>query len=525
MFKKLPIGVQDFSKLREDGYIYVDKTALIHQIITDGAMYFIARPRRFGKSMTLATVKEIFKGSKHLFAKRDETEQDLWIYDKWDWSKKHPVILLPFARLDYKTQGLPKVLLKLLREIGEEYDVTIESDSYIDAFNELIVKLSKKLGRVVILIDEYDKPINDFIEFGTREEAKENRRLLRDFYRCVKDNDANIEFFLITGVTRFSQTGVFSHLNHLNDITMDKKYHNVIGITPEELVTNFDAHIEATALDMEMTKEELLPEIKRWYNGYSWNVKDTVYNPFSLINFFSHQNFMDFWFKSGAPKFLLDLMREQQFFDIAQLKAPFSVLDSYEIENVELRPLLFQTGYLTIKEYDKVTQEYTLDFPNEEVFRAFTHYIIATMLNRESIDSTAPIMGIRKAFLNNDIEQVVLIIKSLLKDVPTNLLERKTEAFYHALVHLHFRYLGLMIDSEVFTSDGRMDAVVKTNTHIYIFEFKINRSADAAMKQIKAKDYALKYAADNRTVMGIGINFNTQKRTMSSWKKEVLNQK
>ncbi|MEY4904053.1 MAG: hypothetical protein RLZZ292_1868 [Bacteroidota bacterium] len=508
--KKLPIGIQSFAKLRTDSCIYVDKTELIHRLLTTGRQYFLSRPRRFGKSMTISTIKEIFEGNKALF-------EGLWIADNWDWSQTKPVINIPYAQLAYKELGLENVLYDLLKATAEQYDVPLDATIYTAAFNELIGKLAKKHGRVVILIDEYDKPIIDFLETKHLAIAHENRDKLRNFYRCIKDNDTNIEFFLMTGVSRFSQTGIFSHLNHLNDITIDDAYNNLVGITPSELLDNFGEHIDYTLQKIKMTRDELLEEIRLWYNGYSWDGENTVYNPFSLINFFSKRKFQEFWFQSGSPKFLIDLIKEKKLFNFSNLRVAASMVQSYEIEDLDLRTLFFQTGYLTIKEIDSRRGLYLLDYPNREVEQTMANHIIGLMTGRSGTQSSLPIFDIENAFLKNDVETVVKVIKSLLKDVPSYLIDKKDEHFYHALVHLHFRYLGWFLESEVHTSDGRMDAVVKTDTHIYILEFKIDKSAKTALQQITNKDYAAKYALENKQIVGIGINFDTEKKTLDDW--------
>ncbi len=515
--KQLPISIQSFAVLRENNCIYVDKTELIYNLLTGGKAYFLSRPRRFGKSMTLSTIKEIFNGNKALF-------EGLWIENKWDWTQTKPVIHIPFARLGYKAIGVEKALEAELKHIASEYEITIETTGYVMIFDEIIRKLAQKIGKVVILIDEYDKPIIDFLESENHLIAKENRAKLREFYSCIKDNDENIEFFFMTGVSRFSQTGIFSHLNHLNDITLDDAYNNLVGITPSELLLNFDEYINYTLGKIKVSREELLEEIRLWYNGYSWDGENTVYNPFSILNFFDKEAFQEFWFTSGSPKFLIDLLRAKPHFNFNNLKVPQRVTDSYEIENLEIRALLFQTGYLTVKHYDNRRGIYTLDYPNREVEQAMQDHLIALLLDKDTVDSVAPVFEIENGFLANDIETVVKVIKTMLKDVPSHLIEKKQEHFYHALIHLHFRYLGWYLDSEVHTSNGRMDAVVKTDSHIYILEFKIDKTANVALQQIKDKDYASKFALEKKKIVAVGINFDTQNKTIDDWTVEEISE-
>ena len=529
--KKLPISIQDFAKLRSDNCVYADKTALIYKILTDGRQYFLSRPRRFGKSMTISTIKEIFEGNKKLFARQNPEDNDLWIYDKWDWSKTNPVIHIPFARLDYKDLGLENVLINLFKEIAKKYDVFLEAASYGSAFDELIKKLNEKHGRVVILIDEYDKPIIDFLEsspdLSQGEDkypiAHKNREKLRNLYACIKDNDSNIELFFMTGVSKFSQTGVFSHLNHLSDITLHDDFVNLVGITPSELLEHFGEYIDATAAKMNMSEEKLLSEIKLWYNGYSWDGENTVYNPFSLINFFSHKKFQDYWFQTGSPKFLIDLIKEKKSYNFNNIRVTAAMVHSYEIENLDLRTLFFQTGYLTIKKMNRMNGFLTLDYPNREVEQSMANHLMATMRGQDLTESATPVLMLEDAFLKNNVELVVKVIKTMLRDIPAILFGKQKEAFYHALVHLHFKYLGWLMESEVHTSDGRMDAVIKTNEYIYIFEFKIDTTAAEAIEQINEKNYADKYALENKKIVGVGINFSTKKRTIDDWQKVLLN--
>jgi Predicted AAA-ATPase len=321
MKKLLPISIQTFSKLREENCVYVDKTELIYKLTQGGGnTYFLSRPRRFGKSMTLSTLKSIYQGEKHLFAARDSTEQDLWIYDKWDWTRRNPVIHIPFNDFNYRDNSLTDALSWAIQAQAKQHDITLEAQDYARQFEELIQKLAKAKGKVVILIDEYDKPIIDYLETPNHAVAKKHRDILRQFYACLKSNDYNIELFFMTGVSKFSQTGIFSHLNHLKDITMDKEFTTLVGYTQEELVGNFDEYIVKAAEEIEMEKEELLSLIKIWYNGYSWDAKTSVYNPYSVLLFFQKNSFESHWYRTGSPKFLIDIIRQTGIFDFNKLK-------------------------------------------------------------------------------------------------------------------------------------------------------------------------------------------------------------
>jgi Predicted AAA-ATPase/PD-(D/E)XK nuclease superfamily len=514
MKKLLPIGIQTFSKLRETNCVYVDKTELIYKLTQGGGnTYFLSRPRRFGKSMTLSTLKSIYEGEKHLF-------EGLWIEDKWDWTRRNPVLHLSFNDLDYKDTPLSTVISTRLAKEAKAQDIVLESTTYGAQFEELIQKLAKSKGKVVILIDEYDKPIIDYLEEPNHEKAREHRAILRQFYACLKSNDYNIELFLMTGVSKFSQTGIFSHLNHLRDITLDENFVTLVGYTHEELVENFDEYIEKAAKRIQYSKEELLQDIKTWYNGYSWDAVTSVYNPYSVLLFFQKCIFEPHWSHTGSPKFLIDIIKQERDYDFNQLKIKSSIVESYDIENLNIRTLMFQTGYLTIKEIDRRKGTYLLDYPNREVEEAMSNQILAMMTNNLQVGT--PLINIQEALAENNIEKVVTLFNSMLKSVPSMLLDDKTEHFYHCLVHIWFRYIGFEVESEVHTSDGRMDAVSKTDTHIYIFEFKINKSAELAFQQILDKKYADKYRMENKTILGLGINFDTERRCIEDWKMEKL---
>ena len=515
--RNLPIAIQTFSELRSRDCIYIDKTEHIHRLLTTNKAYFFSRPRRFGKSMTLSTIKSIYKGEKHYF-------DGLWIENNWDWTKRNPVIHISFASIDYHNVEINQAIMDKLDAIAKTYNLELNTNSSpANKFQDLIHKLCEIQGKVVILIDEYDKPIIDFLEKENIEIAKSNRIALRQFYSIIKDADEYIEFFFMTGVSKFSQTGIFSHLNHLSDISLNERYIDLVGYTQTELEENFGEYIDyALTKFTRFSREELLQNIKLWYNGYSWDAKNSVYNPYSVLNFFDQRIFEDFWFKTGSPRFLILMLKELGMFNLNEMKASGSMISSYDLEDLNIRALLFQTGYLTIKEMDIYTASYVLDYPNKEVELAMTENIIAKWIGGETTQVRAPVLDIQSAFLKNKIEKVIWIINSLFKDVPFPLMKGKKEDFYHAIVHLHFRYLGMMnMDSEVCTSDGRMDAVVKTATHIYILEFKINKSAEIALQQIKDKAYPEKYLIENKEIVMIGINFDTRKKGIKDWLLEV----
>jgi len=352
--RKYPIGLQDFGKIRKDGFLYIDKTRLIYNLIESGSYYFFSRPRRFGKSLLLSTIKEIFSGNKEIF-------EGLWIYDQWNWNQKHPVIHLKFSKLDYQKLGLYDALNMEMGALANELGFELESSHLKGRFEELIRKAAVN-GGVVILIDEYDKPITDYLE--DLEKVEENRSVFKSFYSVLKDVDAYIRLLLITGVSRFTKVSVFSDLNNLNDITIHRNYATLAGITQSELENNFAAEIA----EIQVLQPDLLSKLKYWYNGYAWHQHaETVYNPFSVLKYMDARDFRNYWFQTGTPTWLVKHIRENQEFELENLHIDENALGNLNVEHYATTPVLFQTGYLTIKGYDANTELYELGYPNKEV--------------------------------------------------------------------------------------------------------------------------------------------------------------
>jgi hypothetical protein len=514
--KKLPIGIQTFEKIRSEDFLYVDKTEQIHRLITSGDYFFLSRPRRFGKSLTLSTIRSIYEGRKDLF-------EGLWIENQWDWSQIRPIIHIQFNEIGYLENGLPTALHKTIDEHAAIHGIELTPDSFDQKFRELIRKLAQAKGKVVLLIDEYDKPLIDYLEKEQLPTAFENQRILKSFYSILKSADPYIELLIITGVSKFSRVSIFSDLNNLDDVTMDRSTADLVGYTQTELEQYFEPWINLCLEDgLAPNRNGLLSKIKQWYNGYTWDTKTFVYNPFSILNFFKKRSFEDYWFKTGTPTFLIKKLKEAAYFQLNDLEISDSLLESYSLEDLDARSLLFQTGYLTIKARDTERNLYTFDYPNREVEQALSNHLIGALLGHSHLTSANPVRQLENAFAANDIAKVATIINAMLKDVPSLLLAEKNEHFYHALVHLHFRYLGFFIQSEVHTSDGRMDAVVHTPTHIYLLEFKIDQSAQAALQQIRDKAYADRFRADGKIIVGAGFNFDTEKHRVSEWLSEIL---
>jgi Predicted AAA-ATPase/PD-(D/E)XK nuclease superfamily len=509
--KNLPLGMQNLSEIREMNCIYVDKTRFVHQLVTTGKFYFFSRPRRFGKSLLISTLKSLYLGEKKLF-------DGLYIEDKWDWSKTNPVIHFSFDSVDYQGLGLAHAISEKLIECAEHYEITLVKTTLKSQFEELIKKLSAKYGKVVLLIDEYDKPIIDYLEGDKIEQAKANRDVLRDFYSVLKSASPHLQLVFITGISKFSKVSLFSHLNNLTDITIHPDYAALAGYTQEELEFYFADYLKKCAESIQISHQDLLETMKIWYDGYTWDGATEVYNPYGTLNFLSTRLFKNYWFATGSPSFLIEQMRKYDRFDVENSVVDSSILDKYDIENLALVPLLFQTGYLTIKKIDAITGEMVLDYPNKEVRQSMYSFLIDDIAqNPHRINTGMTIQDINKAFLAKDLLKVKTILKALLADLPDQTYKKQTEGLYHGLIHLVFSYLGMFINSEVHSSEGRADAVVQTLTDVFIFEFKFNKTAEEALEQIEKQDYAGKYQASGKTITGIGVNFDSATRTIDGW--------
>jgi Predicted AAA-ATPase/PD-(D/E)XK nuclease superfamily len=524
--RNLPIGVQTFKKMREENFVYVDKTEHVYNLAIKKGVYFLSRPRRFGKSLLLSTFKELFEGNRPLF-------KGLWIDDKWDWSKTSPVIHISFASMPYQGLGLKEAILYRLTEIGTEHGLVFSEDDIKVQFTELLKHLYSKHGKVVVLIDEYDKPIIDFLETHLLDQAKANQKVLKIFYSVLKDAELYIEMLFITGVSKFAKVSIFSDLNHLADLTLDRNYATLTGITQEELEFYFEDYIQWLLEDFQIERETLLQRIKDWYNGFSWDGIHTVYNPFGTLTFLGKRGFSNYWFDSGTPTFLIQLMKKNSKFDFENSVTSSALLNKYDLDNLDMVALLFQTGYLTVKKRNFLTDEIVLDYPNLEIKDSmYTYMIDALAPNPDLVSSGVSVQDLSRAFTAHDLVKVRTIINTLFTDLPAHLYESNktdtkkelalSERFFHSIIHLLFKYLGVFIDSEVHTSTGRADSVIQTPTHIYFFEFKYNRSGKAALKQLKDKNYAEKYKITGKTLMGIGVNFSHKNRCINGWLVEEL---
>ncbi len=504
---KYPIGLQSFREIREGNFLYIDKTERIHRLIDSGKYYFLSRPRRFGKSLLLSTIKEIFSGSKELF-------KDLWIENNWNWEQQLPVIHLSFNQVNYQEKGLYNALNDELAIIAEKLNINLAAAALKDRFRELIQKAGM-LGKVIILIDEYDKPIIDNLENIPL--AEENRSIMKNLYSILKDADPYIRFLMITGVSKFSKVSIFSDLNNLEDITLSESIHDLLGLTQMEVEQIFNEEISELAAKYDKTVAEILVEIKQWYNGYSWDGAHKLYNPFSMLNLFKSKQFRNFWFETGTPTFLVDYLKKNKVYDFEQLEVTANTLGNFIIENIPPVTLLFQTGYLTIKNYDLATRLYELGYPNLEVKSSLLDYLLSAYNHTFPAESGSLASKMYTAFNNNSIDEVISILNTIMSTIPYEHWKGATEFYYHSIVHLTLTLVGTYIHSAMHSSHGRCDAIVKTGTHIYALEFKLDKTAAEALKQIQDKHYLAPYVQDKREKVAIGINFSSKDRRVEEF--------
>lgn len=508
--KKLPIGLQTFRKLIEDDYVYVDKTRHILELIRSGTYFFLARPRRFGKSLLISTLKELFSGQRELF-------EGLYIHDKIDWHP-FPVIHLDMSRVSSgQADMLERSLSSYVNEIADESGVTLTKEFLKDRFFELIDKLYEATAsKVVVLIDEYDKPIIDHIE--TMETARENRDILREFYGVLKASDSHLHFVFLTGVSKFSKVSIFSGLNNLQDITISPHFSALLGYTQEELETCFAPHLEAACQAKQMARADLLSLLKIWYNGYSWGGEEAVYNPFSILNFLSDQEFRNYWFATGTPTFLVKRIRAQQV-DIAEFERQMSgeqSFDSYDLQHLDLLPLLFQTGYLTIKAVKPARlggKSYVLSYPNFEVQASLLTYLFADFSGK-SVSKIQPLHEQLFEQLNaHDLAAFMQTMQALLASIPYPL-HLPEEAYYHSLFYMILKLIGADVSAEVATDKGRVDAVLECDDRLYVIECKYGEAGrtlesltQTAIRQIRDKRYYEPFLASGKPIslLGIGV--------------------
>jgi len=505
MPKKLPIGIQTLSHIIEGGYVYVDKTPYAFRMIDQGKYYFLSRPRRFGKSLFLDTLKEIFEGNKALF-------EGLYIEDKWDFEDRYPVIHISLgAGMSVTKERMYDMLRwqmsKEAKRLGVEFEETAMPR---DILARLIWSAREKYGKpVVVLIDEYDKPILDNIT--NTELAREMRDELKDMYTVIKASDELIQLVFITGVSKFSKLNLFSGLNNLNDITLNPTYGNICGYSHEEVLEHFQEHLAGVNME----------EVRAWYNGYNY-FGDKVYNPFDILLFIDNElDFRNYWWSTGNPTFLIDLVKSKAYDipNVENYEATDSMLDSFDVDNIELEPLLWQTGYLTIKE--KFTfrgrNRYRLGVPNKEIQYSLNDFFIDVLTTQKTQKSQYQ-DGIYTALVEADMEKLKAQLKALFASIPyqnfTNNRIAEYEGYYASVVYAYLASLGFDIIPEDTTNQGQLDLTLKTGQQLYLFEFKVVDSPSGqALQQLKSKNYAQKYQPTGSGFY-VGIEFSKAERNV-----------
>ena len=512
---KLPIGIQNFESLRMDGYAYIDKTEQIYRLVSEGRYYFLSRPRRFGKSLLVSTLKALFLGKRELF-------KGLAIDQKedWDWAE-HPVLHLDLNTEKYDAkERLENLLNDFLVKEEMKYGSMPSETSLGLRFQGIIQRAYEKTGqRVVILVDEYDKPMLQAI--GNKKLQDEFRSTLKSFYGALKSMDGCIKFALLTGVTKFGKVSVFSDLNNLQDISMLNKYHNICGITEEELLHTFDDSINDLAENNGLTREECIDKLRRMYDGYHFNQlsKEGMFNPFSVLNTFSSMEFGSYWFETGTPTYLVTLLRNHHYDleDMAKSEVTAEVLNSIDAESSDPIPVIYQSGYLTIKGYKERFKKYILGFPNEEVEEGFVKYLAPFYLDNREKKSVFDIEKFSDDVEGGKPEQFLDRLKSLFASAPYDSVTGDKENHFQNMMWVVFKMLGFYSHAEYHTSDGRIDLLVESPQYRYVMEFKLDGTAEEALQQIKDKDYPLQFTLDDKKTYLIGVNFSKETRTIDKY--------
>ena len=511
--RKYPIGVQTFSKIREDGYLYIDKTALIYDLVQSGTIYFLSRPRRFGKSLLVTTLESYFSGRKELF--RGLAMEGL----EKDWTE-YPVLHFDFSGTKYFSESALEEQLDLqLSGFESIYGKGEGEISPAGRFGGIIRRAYRQTGRqVVFLVDEYDAPL---LDSNSDPELQERlRNMLRSFYSVVKMSDAMLRFVFITGISKFSQMSIFSELNSLQNISMKDRFSAICGITQREVEEQLRPDVEALAQKNGETYEEALEHLKKMYDGYHFSPEcEDIYNPFSLLSCLNDRRYSKFWFSSGTPTFLIEMLRKCSF-DIETLEGITTSAEQFDVPTEHITnpvPVLYQSGYLTIKDYNFAADLYTLAYPNDEVRLGFINSLIPYYINDVQLTRSSFVYDFTEDLRAGDLDSCMRRITAFFASIPYDL-ENKTEKHYHTIFYLLFSMMGLYVESEVRSAVGRADIVLKTGTHIYVFELKVDGSAEDALKQIDSKGYLVPYTADGRKLVKVGVNFDSATRTVSDWK-------
>ena len=515
--KKYPLGIQTFSEIAKGNYYYADKTDVVYRLVHYAKYHFLSRPRRFGKSLFVSTLQAYFEGRKELF-KGLAIEQ---LEQEWT---EYPVIHLDLSGGKYYSiENLHDILNMILLRQEEKYGIeNNKSQAYSARLTHILETAIQKTGKqVVVLIDEYDSPMHDSMSDKVLQEKIRN--IMRDFFSPLKEQEKNLRFVLITGISKFSQLSIFSELNNIKNISMKDEYSDICGITKEQLLTDFKDGIEAMAAHNSLTFNETVEKLKEHYDGYHFTPNSPdIFNPYSIINALDDRDFNSYWFTSGTPTFLIELLQKNGI-DMLQLDNLWARDNRFDVPTDSITdpiPVLYQSGYLTIKEYNSKLRMYRLGFPNEEVRQGFSEslyrYYAPTMMGE--LD-TVVYKYREKVLLEDDIEAFLPYLQTFYDKFPYTIINNN-ERHYQAVMFTIFSMLGADVKVEEPTPDGRIDMVLKTDTTIYVFELKYNKSADVAIQQIKQKDYAKIYVGDGRKIVKVGINFSEDRRSLENWKVE-----
>ena len=512
-YRRYPIGIQNFEQLRNNNCVYIDKTELIYKLTHSDSVYFLSRPRRFGKSLLVSTLEAYFQGKKHLFEglamERLETE----------WTE-YPVLHMDFSRRKYTDEDKLNELLNIQISHWEQLYGSDEKEcSFSGRFEGVIRRAYEKTGKqVVVLVDEYDSPLLD--TNSNPDLQKKLRNVVRDFFSPLKGAGQYLRFLLLTGISKFSQLSIFSELNNLQNISMRDEYSALCGITEKELLTDLRLDIQRMAEANKETYEEACAHLKKQYDGYHFRENsEDIYNPFSLFNALNAKKYKNYWFSTGTPTFLIELLQNVQF-DVRMMDGMTAMDDQFDAPTEVITdpiPVLYQSGYLTIKSFDPMFKIYTLAYPNNEVRYAFTEALLPRYVHRFPRENTFYIVSFLQDLMKGDIESCLERTRSFFASIPHDL-ENKTEKHYQTIFYLLFRLMGQYVDVEVKSAIGRADVVLKLSDAIYVFEFKYDGTPDEALAQIDSKQYAIPYQSDGRRIVKIGVNFDSATRTIGEWK-------
>lgn len=518
----LPIGVQSFEKLRKNHCVYVDKTQYIYTLVHDVSQFFLSRPRRFGKSLLLSTLRAYWEGKKELFSGLAIEKLEADNAEAW---QPYPVFYFDFNGRNYNHEdALEAVLSSHLERWEEEFQVKVKGKTLEDRFQNLLMKVSEKTGKgCVVLVDEYDKPLLDLVDDPKLQEH--NKAVFKGFFSNLKSCDNYVRFVFITGVTKFHKVSIFSDLNQLNDISLNENYSGICGVTDEELREYFAPEIASLAKRRNIGENECLQMLKAQYDGYHFSADgEGVYNPFSLLKSFFEKRFGSYWFETGTPTFLVKSLRENSFevrrFADGSLFASESSLIDYSGDTLNPIPLLYQTGYLTIADFDDSSQEYTMTFPNKEVKYGFLESLMPEYVSNCGSGSGVDIFTLRRYVDNGDHESIRNVLTALFARITYTSADIVFEHYFQTVIYLVFTLLGRYALCEMHTFSGRIDCKVETDRFVYLFEFKRDETAEKALQQINDNSYTLPFAADSRKLYKIGVSFDSEKRILADWKVE-----